>query len=186
MNPIRPLILFCLLTAVSTGWPRERPFIDNDWSTREDVEDPQPWKEGGFVMPPYPDEEDLVEFPVDDPDSRFRYFVDAHNLSVGDDGVVRYTLVIRADAGADNVSVEGMRCNERQVRVYAYGGVRGKLHVMKDSQWEPIRRSGPYRYHTDLREFYFCDLHAHEPHPVSEIRHLLQAAPRRNDTSSFL
>jgi hypothetical protein len=167
------------------GWARERPFIDQEYD-RSDISDPEPWSEQGFRLPDYPQEADLVAVAVGSPDRAFEYFLDARSLAVGADGVVRYTLVIRSPRGADNVSVEGLRCNEGLVRTYAYGGARGRLNPVPGADWEPIRLSGPYLHHRDLREFYLCHPREHRPLEREEILHRLREAARQGEPASFL
>jgi hypothetical protein len=103
--------------------------------------------EEGLTLPGYPRE--LVEFPVA-ATSEFRFFVDPASLSVGADGIVRYTLVARSSAGAQNVSYEGMRCATGEVRVYAVG--RGRDWIVRESEWRAIRPG----WHSTLYREYFC------------------------------
>src|SRR5262245_25143704 len=67
------------------------------------------WKEIAVAFPPYPRNENLVQFDVGD-GSPHRFYIDAPSLAVGADGVVRYTLVTRAAGGATSVTFEGIRC----------------------------------------------------------------------------
>jgi len=99
--------------------------------------------------------------------------------------VVRYTLVIRSPSGSDNVSYEGIRCNVREVKVYAYGS-RGKFHVDANAKWERIllNHSG-YRHHNDLREFYFCIPHRHIPYDPEDILRNLKSNPERDQSTGL-
>lgn len=180
-------ILFAALTALGTlhTEARERPFVDEPSSDRDDIEAGEMWKERGVELPPYPEEADLVEFRVDDPHARFRYFIDGRNLEVGEDQVVRYTLVIRSGSGADNVSFEGIRCNVREFKTYAFGNGRGEFRPLKAPVWKRIQLHGPHRYHLNLREFYFCKPDRHVPYDAAEIVRLLGATPRRVDDTGF-
>jgi hypothetical protein len=185
-------LLLTALFALGTldAGAKERPFVDEPSSDRDDIEEGEMWKEGGVEMPPYPEESDLLEFQVDDPLARFRYFVDGENLTVGADRVVRFTLVIRSGSGSDNVSFEGIRCNTREFKTYAFGNGRGELRPLKAPVWERIKRNGPYRYHLSLRQLYFCKMDRYEPYDAKEIVRLLGETPRRvddvdNDTGFF-
>ena len=171
------IITFLILSALlllSTGLhaEKDRPFVDEASTDRKDVEDPEPWKETKTDLPPYPDDDDLLEFDVDRPDSPFRYYVDGENLRIGVDGVVRYTLVIKSRSGAANVSYEGVRCNERRFKVYAYGS-RGQFKPLKAPQWEKLKQTGYDRYRLDLRNFYLCRPSEYRPNSMEEILHLL-------------
>ena len=181
MKPIT--LLFAALIALGTlnTEARERAFVDEPSTDRDDIGEAEMWQEGGVELPPYPEEADLVEFQVDDPQARFRYFIDGRNLKVGEDQVVRYTLVIRSSSGSDNVSFEGMRCNIREFKTYAFGNGRGELRPLKAPVWERIQLHGPHRYHSNLRELYFCKPDRHVPYDAEEIVRLLGSTPRRVD-----
>src|SRR5688572_18314077 len=81
---------------------------DADWD-REAVDEKKAVPEQAVVLPPYPQDANLVEFAFGASGSH-RYFVDASTLDVGADGVVRYSLVVRTTGGASNASFEGIRC----------------------------------------------------------------------------
>ncbi|MDR2678814.1 MAG: CNP1-like family protein, partial [Zoogloeaceae bacterium] len=67
-----------------------------------DTEKPE-WKENEVALPPYPQDGDLISLYVS-ATAQNRFFVDLANLSVGSDGVVRYTLVVISPSGVRNVS----------------------------------------------------------------------------------
>jgi len=176
-----------LLAASVNADARDRPFIDEpDPKIREDLPEVPEWSEGGYALPPYPDDDDLVEFSVDDPGSPFRYFLDAASLSIGEDEVVRYTVVIRSPSGGNNVSYEGIRCNERLAKVYAYGSGRGKFHPVPGAKWQPTHGSRAAPHHKDLREFYFCVPNQHIPYEADDIlRNLRIRHGRGGDPATF-
>lgn len=180
------LLAVLAVTGTDLLGARDRPFVDEPSTERDGVEDAAPWQEQGGVLPAYPDDADLLEFNVDMPGSPFRFFIDGKNLVVGEDGVVRYTLVVKSSSGAANVSYEGMRCNVREFKVYAYGTGRGAFKALKEPRWEEVRQSGYDLHHRDLREFYLCETLEHRPYKVADIIQRLNSAPRRNeDRASF-
>lgn len=123
----------------------------SDWEIEEERRN---WKEGEYRLPPLPKPEDLIEFYVS-AGTNFRFFVDRQSLSVGKDGVVRYTLLARSPSGVENVTHEGMRCAARNYRVYAHmraGGVWSE----RDSEWRPIESKTVQRPHDALWREYFC------------------------------
>ena len=69
-------------------------------------------------MPAAPREAALRAIDIGTP-SPNDFFVDEESVGVGADGVVRYTLVVRARGGAENISFEGIRCATGEYRVYA-------------------------------------------------------------------
>lgn len=170
-----------LALSMTSPQARNRPMVDEPAFTREDVEEGAPWQESGHRLPPYPEAGDLVEFQVDTPDKRLRYFIDGTHLSVGEDGVVRYSLVIQAGTSASNVSFEGMRCATWEVKTYAFGTGQEQLKPLAGAQWERIRRSGPYHHHLDLHEFYFCKP-SRLPYNAEEILRRMRAPIQRSES----
>lgn len=126
-------------------------------------------------LPAYPRSEDLVEFEVSAA-TGFRFFIDRASLSVGKDGVVRYTLVARSPAGVDNVSHEGIRCKSGTYKVYAYGRADGTWSE-RASDWRQIEPRGVQRWHNALWREYFCP-HRIPVHDAAEGVAALKA-PRR-------
>ena len=127
------------------------PTEKSDWERQHETQLPPP--EVSVALPAYPAEQRLIEFFVA-ATSEFRFFIDSASVSVGRDGVVRYTLVARNPAGADNVSFEGMRCNTAEVLIYALGRDGG--WVRRAGEWRSIEGSRVQRWHNALYREYFC------------------------------
>jgi hypothetical protein len=77
---------------------------------------------------------------------------------VGDDGVVRYTLVIKAGGGATNVTFEGIRCESHQVRVYALGRPGSQWSRARNAGWREIEPREINGYHYALHRDYYCTI----------------------------
>ena len=108
-----------------------------------------------FTRPPYPQDSNLMEFAVG-PVGSHRYFLDTQSVSVGADGVVRYTVVVKAAGGATNVFFEGIRCEPAQKRIYALGRAGGQWIDAKRADWTAIRLNSPDDYHAALYADGFC------------------------------
>jgi hypothetical protein len=106
------------------------------------------------VLPAYPREARLLAFFVSSA-SEFRFFVDPASLSVGTDGVVRYTLVARSPQGAESVSYEGMHCSARTFRIYATGRA-DRSWSRHEVPWQRIEPRSVQRWHNALWAEYFC------------------------------
>jgi CNP1-like family protein len=137
-------------------------------------EEDKPWEEQKWSLPPYPAMDSLVGFDTE-PTSAFRFFVDPASVSVGKDGVVRYTLVARSSSGALNVSYEGLRCESRERRLYAFG--------REDKTWAPARSGDWTRifsspYHVALADDYFCPGRRTVRSAEEAVAALKRAAPR--------
>jgi len=114
------------------------------------------WKEAAVTPPPYPGDADLVEFQVSS-GTTFRFFIDPASLSVGPDGVVRYTLVARSPSGVANVSYEGIRCSSRSYKIFARGA--GGRWSPRQGEWQPIEVKMIQRWHNVLYWEYLCPNH---------------------------
>lgn len=111
-------------------------------------------REEPVTLPAYPRPADLLPFFVSAA-SDFRFFIDRAALSVGKDGVVRYTLVALSPQGAQSVSFEGLRCATREVRGYATGGADGTW-LRRDTPWRAIAPRSVQRWHNALAAEYLC------------------------------
>ncbi len=108
-----------------------------------------------------------------------RFFVDASSLSVGDDGVVRYVLVVQTQGGAENITYEGIRCTTAERRIYAMARPDGSWASARRSAWEVIEDNSYNRPRAALAFDHFCDGPA-PPRSREEALRLLQRAPRLN------
>jgi hypothetical protein len=121
--------------------------VKSDWETEYEKRNRA---EDEVKLPAFPSADALIEFRVEGRGD-FRFFVDPASISVGGDGIVRYTLVARSGAGVENVSYEGIRCSTREQRVYAFANA--------DKTWRPVTsgwRPAQQRWHYALRREYFC------------------------------
>jgi hypothetical protein len=115
----------------------------------------KPWVELAAQLPPPSKAENLIEFNVSSA-TRNRHFIDTASISVGEDQVVRYTVVIDAAGGARNVLFEGMRCATAEHRIYAYGQPDGNWTRARKSGWENIKLRSLLSHRKALFEDHFC------------------------------
>ncbi|MDR1349461.1 MAG: CNP1-like family protein [Zoogloeaceae bacterium] len=126
------------------------------YTSDEDENERKDWEENAPELPAYPEPQDLYRFYVSATASS-RFFVDVKNISIGSDGVVRYTLMIVSPSGIKNISHEGMRCQSSEKRTYAIGRVHEKIwSPARGSQWTRIRNETTNRYHAALFLDFFC------------------------------
>ncbi|MGH8661777.1 MAG: CNP1-like family protein [Burkholderiales bacterium] len=129
----------------------------------------KPWKEIETRIPSYPRSGDLIPFEAGAA-SPHRFYLDARSLSVGEDGVVRYTLVVKTAGGATNVTFEGIRCELRQQKIYAVGHPNGSWARARNPQWRRIDFQDANHHHHALYGEYLCSGRL----PVQSERELLQ------------
>ena len=84
--------------------------------------------------------------------------------------MVRYTLLVRTEGGATNVSFEGMRCETREQKYYALGRADGSWVRARNPQWRRIETQSINRHHVVLYADVFCD----GRDPVTTTREVLQ------------
>jgi hypothetical protein len=146
------LFLFAVAMLTVTGALAAWGGFDSDFDTQA-----KPWHEIQARLPPFPKMDRLLPFQVS-PATRNRYFIDPASVSVGEDGVVRYTVVIQAAGGAENVSFEGMRCKTGEGKLYAFGHTDGQWSRNRYARWEPIPMRQATSYQRVLFKHYFCAL----------------------------
>ena len=136
---------------------------------QESEEDKKVWQEEKYTLPAAPDMDKLIPFEVNVSNAN-RFFVDPPSVSVGKDGVVRFTVVIESSGGARTINYEGLRCKTRERRLYAFGQPDGSWIESKGSSWILMQKQ-QHKMHNAypavLAYEYFClDL---EPPPSAEV-----------------
>jgi hypothetical protein len=137
------------------------------------------WKEGEVTIPSYPDGADLIAFDVFGPTDK-AYYVDARSISIGTDGVVRYTVLVRPPEGAENVAFEGIRCEERTWKPYAYGRRDRTWASARDPKWQPVVDQSIDDFRFTLYRAYFCPdglPRRKAEEAIADIRRQFQAGP---------
>jgi hypothetical protein len=118
--------------------------------------DDRRWVEVRSQLPAYPKPEDYLPFKVNALGA-FDFFIDARSISVGTDGVVRYSMIAKSSSGALNISFEGIRCAGRQFRVYAFGRTDGTWSKARDARWQTISLTDtPNAPRAVLHADFFC------------------------------
>jgi hypothetical protein len=143
-------LLLCVWAAVASAQSQPGGF-DQAFDGEE-----RSWREIESQLPAYPRAENLFQF---DPGGTTanRYLIDTASISVSPDGVVRYSMVIRSAEGAENVSFEGIRCDTRERRLYAFGRRDGSWSRARNSRWERIEANvAQSRHQLTLYKDFFC------------------------------
>ncbi|MBN3818214.1 hypothetical protein G3N57_17095 [Paraburkholderia sp. Se-20369] len=144
--------------AALTGCANSNTPSNKDDSAFVYLLDRQPeWKENTVdTLPALPQAGDLLSFNVSQ-NTPLKFSVDAKSLTVGTDGIVRYTVVVTSPAGARNVNYEGIRCDTYEWRQYA--GLNAD-HDGWDrtvaNDWRRIENGELNAYHAALYQDYFC------------------------------
>jgi len=150
--------LIAIVALIAPPAQAERLFIDEaEPISPKSITPGKPWDEEDLRLPPWPRDGDLIEVKVDDPDARFRHFIDQRSLKTGRDGVVRFTLVSESSSGSRNVSYEGIRCTPAgRYKIFAYG-TNGRFEpTTVADEWRVIDKLGSQALHYDLWKHYMC------------------------------
>lgn len=128
-----------------------------EWGQFEQAFDAEekPWQELQAQLPAAFKADALHEFQVGGGKGH-RYFLDPESLTAGEDGVVRYTLVIRTAGGAENINFEGMRCATGERKLYAFGRPDGQWSRNQAARWMPIDARSASSYQKELFFHYLC------------------------------
>lgn len=167
---MKKLLLLCLVTVAVPAMA----FLGPKKNTDYEYENEKPWVEVQAELPAYPKPENLLQFDAG-PVSTNSHYIDSPSISVGEDGVVRFTLVIKSSAGATNVSYEGIRCQTAEKRIYAYGRTNNTWMQARLSKWvelENIAQNYPQRA---LYRYFFCPLGIHTVKDADEAIQALKA-----------
>jgi hypothetical protein len=145
----------------------------------EEEIDKKEWVELEVAPPPFSKSGNLIPFEVSGASSN-RFYIDPDSLSIGSDGVVRYTLVVKSLTGAENVSYEGIRCETREQKYYAFGRRDGSWSSARSGTWRRIEYKEINRQHGVLYQDFFCPGRKKPAgSPAEIIRNMKYGAPPR-------
>jgi hypothetical protein len=109
------------------------------------------------TLPPLPEASSLIGFDVSQ-NTPLQFYVDDKSLTVGTDGVVRYTVVVTSPSGARNVEYEGIRCDTYEWRLYAgLNETHDGWDRTVQNDWQRIENGDLNGYQASLYQAYFCD-----------------------------
>lgn len=131
------------------------PMVAPSYADSDEDYEPKQWQEAEVVLPASPRQESLLPVQVSAATDN-QFFVDSATVSVGAEGIVRYVLVVLSREGARNVSFEGIRCETRERRIYAFGRQDGSWSKSKSDKWVRILDVYANRHHAALFLDYFC------------------------------
>lgn len=154
---MRKLILLILGLAALPAWGADlnNPLIFGGSPENSFEDDSKPWAEVQAQLPAYPKQENLVRFNVSSATDN-TYSIDTASISIGQDQVVRYTVVIDSSRGARTVNFEGMRCDPTEFKIYAFGHPDNTWSKNRYAKWEDYQLRSLLSYHKALFEDHFC------------------------------
>jgi hypothetical protein len=112
-------------------------------------------------------------------DTRNRFFIDAPSILLGNDGVVRYTMVVQNTTGARTVTFEGIRCSAASQRYYALGQSDGTWSPARSGDWRQFDTEDRTRPQAVLFFDVFCPGRRIPVHTIKEAIERLKSGPPR-------
>lgn len=122
---------------------------------KDEFDTERPWSEQVAELPPYPDPGNLVSFDAG-PNTDYQHFIDTDSIDVGQDGVIRFTLINQSPTGAMNISYEGIRCATNERKLYAIGRDNKTWAKPRISEWEPLEYVRQFYAQRELSKNIFC------------------------------
>ena len=179
-----PFLLLAVFLAAcsSSGPPPESGRRANDPVSTAGAE--EAWREHSAQLPPYPQPENLIEFTIVGATS-FTYFADLTTVSVDPDRVVRYAVIARSRSGSENATFEGIHCESKVYKVYAYGSVDKTWRPQQDPQWQPLEGTGNNAYRGSLYRYYLCPNGLPQRNTQTAIKALKRGKPKFEDFNRF-
>lgn len=124
---------------------------------KDQFEDDKTWVERATQLPPYPDTSNLLEFDAAGGGvTDNHYLIDPASINVGEDGVIRFTLVVKSSSSAMNVSYEGIRCATTERKLYALGRNDKTWAQPRISEWEKLTLLRQFYAQRELAKNIFC------------------------------
>jgi len=147
--------------------------LGNDPMIRSEFDESlvEQWKEDKFALPAMPQEDDLINIDIDKGKSPYKHSIDIKNISIGQDYVVRYTIVLESTTGIRNVFYEGIYCPAGEYKTYAVAS-GDEFRAISKPVWKKINESHYYRF--DMKKYYFCDKASNQPFKLEKIVRRIQ------------
>jgi hypothetical protein len=83
--------------------------------------------------------------------------IDPQTLNVGEDGVVRYVVVMRNSSGTVHAAYEGIRCFTRDFKTYARWTSQGTWSLVSKPEWRALNDNMPSRHAMAFARQGACD-----------------------------
>jgi len=152
-----PLLLIVFMSpALAQVLPPEAEPRGHRLDERYIPKNESPWREGAVEVPGNPDDSDLVEIGGVPGAHGITHYIDSETLTVGEDRVTRYTMVLVTRGGVRNVLYEGLRCSEGIYRTYASGTGYSELVPNTNPDWRMVEKDGAYAYRDLLATSALC------------------------------
>jgi hypothetical protein len=153
-----PLFLLGAQPLLAAGDPYDKYRYNREEEFDYDESLRKPWQEEAGEIPPLPKASAMQELPIDGLGDDFVVLLDPKSLSVGQDQVVRYWLMLRSRLGAVNLHYEGINCSTAQYKAYAYGSSAepSGFRRVQEPKWASVQAVRGRGFRHELQQL-FCD-----------------------------
>ncbi len=145
---MKRLVTSLIALSLLSGCANKPPFKD-------EFESDKPWVEQLTQLPLYPEDKNLLAFDAGSVTNN-QYLVDTTSIQIGEDGVIRFSLLIRSVSGARNVSFEGIRCDTSERKLYALGRDDKTWVQPRHSEWQKLDFVRQFYAQRELAKHIFC------------------------------
>jgi hypothetical protein len=115
------------------------------WAQQRRAPEPVEWVEANVPAAPTFSKEKLI--PIDMPHHvSVKVGIDPDTLVVGEDGVVRYVVVMTNATGTVNAAYEGIRCATDEVKTYSRYSASGEWRPISEPKWQGINDNLPSKH----------------------------------------
>jgi len=134
------------------------------------------WKEVELHLPDYPQDRNLLPMSLSKAVPA-RILIDSKSISVGRDGVVRYTVAIEGAGGARSIFYEGIRCDTREFKQFAFGTAELAFAPVAQPVWSKIFTHGIGAFRYEAYRYYFCAVGDKPLKPADIVRAIRYPQP---------
>ncbi len=147
----------------------------------------KPWREVATQrIPPLPLDAQLMPVPIDSLPPALTLYLDRQGpVLTSQDRILRFWVVIKSSSGAFNATYEGLRCDTRQFKVYAYGRRHASPSVRPAPKpvWRDIGALPGDHFRRELAGDYLCD--GPTPREPDEIVQLIKQPDLINSSNDL-
>jgi CNP1-like family len=131
--------------SIRLGWVGLCLACTGAWAQSGNGLDNPDWKEAQTPPPPAFAKDQVIALDMP-PFVSLKVGVDPSTIVVGDDGVVRYVIVMTNATGSVNAVYEGIRCITDEVKTYARWTSSGTWSLVSDPQWKALNDNMPSQH----------------------------------------
>lgn len=144
-----------------------------------DASQDKPWQENAPSIPVFPQDRYLLPVSLSQAYS-FKVFVDEKSVTLLEDRVLRFSLVVESKSGARSIFYDGFRCETDEYKTYAVGSAVSTLQAVKKPSWQRIPNIGSQGFRQELVKLYVCKPESQARAPTEFIQSIKYPQPKND------